>query len=114
MSGGLATVSHWLVMALLINAGTPAFTATGVGAFVGSIVNYFLQRNLTFQSKTPHRIALLRYNFVCLQTWITNLLIFYLLHHIALLNTAYSQLLTTFTVSLLSYFLYKRVVFYDH
>lgn len=114
MSGGLATVSHWLVMALMIKTGTPAFTATGVGAFVGSIVNYFLQRNLTFQSKTPHRIALLRYAFVCLQTWITNLLFFYLLHHIALLNTVYSQVLTTITVSLLSYFLYKRVVFYDH
>jgi len=114
ISGGLATACHWLVMALLIFIGAKALTATAVGAFFGAVVNYYLQRNFTFKSQSAHYAVLLPYVFVCLQTWIINFVIFYLLHNIMLLITLYAQLLTTFVTTFLSYFLYKRNVFNDH
>ncbi|MCF6263191.1 MAG: GtrA family protein [Xanthomonadales bacterium] len=112
-SGGVATASHWLVMALLIHAGVAALVATAVGAFFGAVVNYFLQRNLTFESKTPHRIVFLPYLIVCLQIWIANGLIFYILHHAAKVNAVFSQGITTLIIALISYLLYKRIVFND-
>ncbi|MCF6225660.1 MAG: GtrA family protein [Xanthomonadales bacterium] len=110
-SGGVATASHWLVMALLIHAGVAALIATAAGAFFGAVVNYFLQRNVTFQSKTPHRLVLLPYFIVCLQIWIANVLFFYILHYAAEIDATYSQGITTSIVALISYLLYKRIVF---
>ena len=112
-SGGLATASHWLVMALMINAGTLPAIATAVGAFIGAVVNYILQRNVTFQSNAAHRSTLRRYIAVCTLTWLANLLFFFFFHHITLLSAMYAQGITTFVVALMSYFLYKRVVFND-
>ena len=113
LSAGLATAAHWFVMAVLMHLGKPAITATAVGAMVGAVVNYVLQRNITFQSKISHRTALLSYLFVCMQIWAANLLIFYTLHYRIEINAAYSQVITTFIVALISYLLYKRVVFHD-
>lgn len=112
-SGGVATVSHWLVMALLIHVGVAALLATAAGAFIGAVVNYILQRNITFQSKAPHRIVFLPYLIVCLQIWIANILFFYLFHHAAEINATYSQGITTLILALISYLLYKRLVFYE-
>ncbi len=113
LSGGLATVCHWLVMAIMIYAGASALTATSVGALFGAIVNYYLQRNFTFQSTSSHCAVLMPYVFVCIQTWVTNFVLFYILHHISELNTVYAQIITTLITALLSYFLYKRIVFND-
>jgi len=109
--GGLATVSHWLVMALAINLGAMPAMATAIGAVIGALVNYILQRNVTFQSNNSHRTALRRYLIVCLLIWGANLFIFFTLYHIVLLATVYAQLLTTLLVAFMSYFLYKRTVF---
>ncbi len=113
LSGGLATASHWLVMALMINADISSITATAVGASIGAIVNYILQYKITFQSSTAHRSTLQRYIAVCTLLWIANLLFFSILHHIILLSTMYAQGITSFVVALMSYFLYKRIVFND-
>ena len=113
-SGGLATASHWLVMAIMIKVGTIPAIATAVGAFIGAVVNYILQRNVTFQSNAAHRSTLRRYIAVCTLTWIANLLFFSVFHHTILLSAMYAQGITTFVVALMSYFLYKRIVFNDH
>ncbi len=114
ISGGLATLSHWLIMALMIYAGTTPAKATAVGAFIGATLNYILQHKVTFQSNVAHRSALLRYIVVCTLTWTANLFYFFILHHIIMLTAMYAQSITTFLVALMSYFLYKRIVFNGH
>ncbi len=110
-SGGFATIIHWLLMALLINAGVAAITATAVGAFIGAIVNYILQRNIVFQSKKPHQITILPYIIVCIQVWISNLVFFYILNSTAKLSVVFAQGITTLFVAFMSYILYKKKVF---
>ncbi|HED38941.1 MAG TPA: GtrA family protein [Chromatiales bacterium] len=113
LSGGLSTAAHWLVMGVMINAGTLPAVATATGALIGAIVNYVLQRHLTFQSSALHRTALPRYLSVCTVTWVANLLFFLLLHRIFLLSPMVAQGATTVAIALMSYFLYKRIVFND-
>ncbi|NOY72953.1 MAG: GtrA family protein [Gammaproteobacteria bacterium] len=113
LSGGLATASHWFVMVLLINTGTTSVTATAVGAFIGAIVNYILQYKITFQSNAAHRSTVQPYIAVCTLMWIANLLFFLILHHTIQLSTIHAQGITSFVVALMSYFLYKRIVFND-
>lgn len=112
-SGGLATLAHWLVMALLIVAGVQAAVATAVGAFIGAVSNYFLQRNVTFRSDVAHRRALRAYLLVVVITWIANLLIFIACHHGLGLTPLYAQGVTTALVACLSYVLYKTMVFHE-
>lgn len=114
LSGGLATAAHWLIMALMINMSISPTLATAVGAFIGAVVNYILQRNVTFQSNATHRSVLLRYLGVCTLAWSANLLLFSVFHHTILLSAMYAQAITTLIVALMSYFLYKRMVFNDH
>jgi putative flippase GtrA len=112
-SGGLATLAHWLVMALLIMAGSDAAVATGVGAIVGALVNYILQRNVTFRSSVAHRRAMQAYLLACVIIWCANLAVFIILHSGLGLTPLYAQGLTTAIVACLSYVLYKRMVFHE-
>jgi putative flippase GtrA len=112
-SGGLATLSHWLVMALLILVGIEAAVATGVGAFVGALVNYILQRNVTFRSTVTHRQAMKAYVLATAIIWCANLAIFIICHSGLGLRPLYAQGLTTAIVACLSYVLYKRMVFHE-
>ncbi len=111
LSGGLSTVSHWSVMALMMGIGVSPSMATAIGALVGAIINYILQRNVTFQSTISHQFALGRYLGVCTLAWTVNLILFELLHYTLLLSVLISQCIATFVIALMSYFLYKRVVF---
>ncbi len=112
-SGGLATATHWLLMIVMLKVGTAAATATALGALVGAVVNYVLQREVTFKSKRGHRSALLRYLSVCALLWFANLIVFLILYHTVLPAPMYAQAITTGVVAFLSYILYKRVVFND-
>ncbi|MCF6235586.1 MAG: GtrA family protein [Gammaproteobacteria bacterium] len=114
LSGSLATASHWLVMALMVNSGTLPAIATAVGAFIGAIVNYILQRNVTFQSNVAHRSALLRYVAICTLTWFLNLAFFLIFYQVFQLSLIVAQGITTLAIALMSYFLYKRIVFNEH
>jgi putative flippase GtrA len=110
-SGGAATLSHWLTMALLIVAGTAPSMATAVGAVVGAGVNYQLQKAYAFRSANSHRVALPRYVTACVLLWLTNLLLFVALHRLLQLSVVMAQFATTAFVALLSYWLYRHMVF---
>jgi len=112
-SGGVATLSHWLTMGLLIVAGTQPAVATAIGALIGAVINYILQRNVTFRSDVAHSQALRAYLLVCVITWVANLLIFIACHHWLGLTPLYAQGLTTALVAGLSYVLYKTMVFHE-
>lgn len=111
ISSGLATSTHWIVMAALIYAGSQAAVATGIGAMIGAVVNYLLQRKVTFRSSKSHATAVPAYLLVVLITWCANLVIFISLHHGLAVPTWPAQVITTLTVAVLSYLLYKRIVF---
>ncbi|NOY67711.1 MAG: GtrA family protein [Gammaproteobacteria bacterium] len=113
LSGGIATASHWLVMAFMVNVGIRPLIATATGAFIGAIINYILQRYVTFQTKAVHRTVLLRYTGVCIIIWFSNFFIFISLFHIARLTPIYAQGITTLTLAVMSYYFYKRMVFND-
>jgi putative flippase GtrA len=111
VSGGAATLSHWLAMALLIVAGTAPSMATAVGAAVGAGVNYLLQKAYAFRSADSHRVALPRYILACAMLWLANLLLFVALHRLLQLSVVTAQFATTAFVAMLSYWLYARMVF---
>ena len=112
-SGGTATLSHWLTMALLIMAGTAPSMATAIGAVVGAVMNYLLQKAYAFRSSNRHRFALPRYVAACVLLWLANLLLFVLLHRLLTLPVVSAQFLTTAFVALLSYWLYRHMVFIE-
>ena len=54
MVGGLATVAHWGLLALLVErSATPAWLASGCGAVLGAQVAFFGNRAYTFAHKGP-------------------------------------------------------------
>ncbi len=114
LMGGLATVLHWLVMALMVNIGNTPIIATATGALIGAMANYVLQHSVTFKTNESHASVVPRYISVFMMTWVANLLIFSLLHHTSRLTPMYAQGITTLAVASMSYVLYKRVVFNEH
>ncbi|VAX32855.1 hypothetical protein MNBD_NITROSPIRAE01-1512 [hydrothermal vent metagenome] len=113
LSGGISTAFHWSIMALLVIVGSTPVLATAIGAMMGAILNYFLQRKITFQSVVTHRFALPRYLSVCVLTWFMNLFFFVSLHRRLQFGSVEAQMLTTFLVAFMTYFLYKKKVFND-
>ncbi len=113
VAGGLATLFHWLVMAVLIGAGLKATLATASGSLSGAVMNYGLQRRLAFRNAGPHRLTVWRYVMSCVVAWLCNLVFFFLVNHILGLPVAPSQFVTTGLVAALNYIVYQRLVFYE-
>jgi putative flippase GtrA len=113
IAGGLSTLSHWIVMALLVFAAVMPEIASATGALVGAAVNYILQKTFTFQSMQRHRNALPRYLAACAVLWLANLLIFSALIRLLNIQIITAQVVTTALVAILSYWLFKRSVFND-
>ncbi len=111
-AGGVSTLAHWAVMAVLVYVGTMPLVATVVGAAVGAATNYGLQYHVTFRSDRAHRHALPRYLLVCGVGWLANALLFAGLYNGLNLSVAAAQVLTTMAVAVLSYGLYKQLVFH--
>jgi putative flippase GtrA len=62
VAGGLSTVCHLVVLYALHDiAGLGVITATTWGATVGAIVNYALNRGITFSHSTPGSGAIARF-----------------------------------------------------
>jgi putative flippase GtrA len=112
-AGGLATVFHWLVMAVLIGAGLEPTLATASGSVSGAALNYGLQRRLAFHNAGPHRVTLWRYIGSCFVAWLCNLAFFSLLNNVLTLSVPLSQIVTTALVAALNYIVYQRLVFHE-
>ncbi|MFC4259722.1 GtrA family protein [Marinobacter lacisalsi] len=113
LSGGIATLVHWGVMALLVLSGFGALLATAIGASTGAITNYGLQYKVTFQSTRAHRIALPRYLITALVALVGNQLVFAGLHYGLAVPVTPAQAVTTATIAFLNYRLCERLVFHD-
>ena len=108
-----ATLTHWLLMLVLIVTGMIPAWATAIGALAGAMVNYLLQYRFTFACSAAHGPVLLRYLLVCVVTWCANLGIFLVLYPTIIISPVFAQGVTTFAVALLSFLLYKKAVFHD-
>ena len=111
--GGFSTAMHWATMALLIQAGVSAVWATTSGAVTGAMINYGLQRRVTFRSDAPHRRALWLYMNACAASWLANLGLFAVLYRLLELDILPAQVVTTALVTGMNYLLYERFVFND-
>lgn len=112
-SGGLATGIHWLTMWLLVQRGIDATVSTAIGAAIGAAANYLLQYYHTFRCRHRHSIVLPAYLKACLAGWVANIVLFYLLYHFLIANAAWAQFITTALVTLLNFYMYKKVVFHE-
>lgn len=110
-AGGIATLSHWLLMAILIALGVPELPATVAGSVAGALVNFFSQRHLTFRDRRVTNMAVWPYVLACLLSWLINAWVFHLGFAWAGWPVAIAQVLATLMAALASYFLYGRLVF---
>jgi putative flippase GtrA len=79
VTGGLATLVHWLAMASLVIAGSSAWLATSLGMVLGALVSYLLHREFVFLSTLAHRCLLGKYVLSFAASWLANLAVFALL-----------------------------------
>ena len=110
-SGGIATVAHWATLWGLINLQVEAVLASSLGAFVGSVVNYFLQYFFTFKTKRLHKQALLAYIPAVSVSWLLNLVIFYSLYGRLFSEPLMAQVVTTGILAVVNFLFYKKIVF---
>jgi len=116
VSGGIATAAHWAVLWGLVNIQVDAVLASSVGAFVGAVVNYFLQYFFTFRTQRKHKQTLMAYIPAVLVSWLLNLGLFYSLYGSLFSMPMFSdpllaQVVTTGIVMVVNFLLYKKVVF---
>jgi len=99
--GVLGTAAHYLVLGALVElAGVPVLTATTAGFATGAIVNYLLNRRVTFASDASHADALPKFLTVVTLGAGFNWLIVALLVHGAGIHYFIAQLAATATVLL--------------
>lgn len=111
IGGGIATATHWGLMAVLIAGGVVDLVATTIGALAGASVNYLLQHRYTFASSREHRDAVPAYVFVTILTLYLNGFTYRTLSHIAGMPMAASQACTTAMLAAINYLLYRTRVF---
>jgi putative flippase GtrA len=74
--GVVGTACHYVVLiALVQGGGSGPVLASTLGAMVGALVNYVLNRRLTFASDRPHREALPRFMTVAAAGFVLNAVI---------------------------------------
>lgn len=96
VAGALSTALHFAVLWLLAGlAGMPAVAASSLGYLAGAALNYLLNRNLTFRSRVPHRVAVLRFAVVAGTGFAANALLMHLLATNVGLHYLLAQALTT-------------------
>ena len=94
--GALSTAAHFAVLWLLATfAHLGPVPASSAGYLTGALVNYQLNRAVTFRSQVPHRVALLRFCVVAGTGFLANGLLMHLLCEGAGLHYLLAQALAT-------------------
>ncbi len=113
ISGGIATLCHFALMALLIHWQINPLQATAAGATLGAVVNYVLQFHFTFAARARHQTALPAYLVTVAAGWLLNLILFRVFLAWLDGHAAPAQVLTTALITVLNMIWYKRFVFHD-
>lgn len=112
LSGFAAAITHFLILALLIEfIALNATLASAAGFCAAIVVNYTLQYYWTFRAKESHYITLLRYIFVTSFMFIVNISLFWVLNSQILLHYLIAQSITTALVMLGNYGINRHYTF---
>jgi len=111
ISGGSATVSHLSIMIFLVWVGVNPLISTSAGVIVGAIVNYILQYYYTFNANTDHKKSIKNYIVTVGLSFTSNFILFWVFHNLFYIDVILSQLLTSATVAIQNYIIYKKFVF---
>lgn len=78
--GAIATLCHWIAAFILFKvSAVPASWASAIGATIGAVFSYFLNRSLTFSNESAYKETVWKFAFVaCGAAGFTWLLMHYL------------------------------------
>ena len=107
--GGIGTLGHYLVLALLVEfAGAAPVTASSMGFIVGALINHELNRLLVFpMTHNPRRTTLLRFMVIAALGFLVNLGVMALLTVSCDMYYFLAQILATGTVFVMTFSLNK-------
>lgn len=111
--GGLATLVHFGIMMLLVEAGIAPLLSTATGALLGALASYILQRRFAFRSRRAHGDCLPGYVLASLVFLLGNVVLFTAFQTALQFSPLVAQTLTTALMALLSYQTYLRVIFHE-
>ena len=108
-SSGLATLSHWTAMFVLVKAEISPLVSTTIGMGVGAVANYFLQKNYAFSSATRHLELAMPYIGLVLAGSTLNALVFISLTNGLLLDMSLAQIVTTGVVAIINVLSFEKI-----
>jgi putative flippase GtrA len=74
--GAVGTAAHFLTLIALVQFWhSPPVLASAAGCVIGALVNYWLNYTITFKSRNPHRIAIVKFFSIALAGLCINTLI---------------------------------------
>jgi putative flippase GtrA len=111
-SGGIATASHYgVTIASVELLGIAPILATMLGFAVGSVIKYWLNYSVAFQSRARHGRAVARYVIALLALLALNTLVFALLQRGTGMHYVIAQALTTILLIPPGYVIHRLWVF---
>lgn len=112
--GAIGTGAQYAVLIALVRAGwTTPVTGSMIGATTGAVVNYWLNRRVTFRTAAAHSTAMPKFATIALLGVLTNGLLMKLLGNSLGLNYLIAQLIATALVLGLTYGLNSTWTFKD-
>jgi len=108
--GAIATITHWLVMAILVSQGERPTVSTAIGAAIGLHINYIGQHRFAFRSTVRHGIAFPRYLASAAFGWGVNLAVFMIASELGGQVVA-SQLMATAAATIINFIVARGIVF---
>ena len=106
--GAIATACHYLLLILLVEVlSVRVLIASTLGALLGAIVSYILNRKMTFQSEIAHQTALPKFLSVAAFALIMNWLLMKFFTEITLLPYLIAQCITTILLIIITFGLNK-------
>jgi putative flippase GtrA len=97
--GALGTLAHYVLLVVLVEiVGFGAVLASMAGAFLGAVINYYLNYRLTFKSKTSHRITFPRFLAVTIAGFSINAILMWAAVDFSNLHYILSQVIATVVV----------------
>ncbi len=109
LGGGVSTALHWSAMAGLVASGISGIWASSVGAAVGALTNYWLQKGYVFRCTKTHERLVFFYLASVAGSWTANLMLLWIFYKWVGINIAYAQVATTSMVCLMNFQVQRRV-----
>ena len=106
--GGTATALHYLILIALVQTGAAdAVVASSIGFSVSAVLNYVLNRSLTFKSRARHIDSFPKFFLVAITGLLINGSIIWLLLATGLMHYLLAQVIATGTTLIWNFLLNK-------